>query len=195
MKRMIYLFLCILTCAAFITACGKKNTESGDVPADQKISDFNNDLDSEEDPEIPDEDVINPAAEDEPGDEDLKSENYDDTDNYDEVPVGDASDDLNDSNDEVDDNDDVDNSTTDAQNNVSENPSKEFTGSGTFNGFVDSTSIEVTMADGTFQTFFVYDEGVISKLEKLDTSGDSPTIKFTYRGKDGQINPEIIALH
>lgn len=189
MKRTIYLFLCILTCAAFITACGKKNTETDDISAEQEISDFESDVDDDE-LDISEDDIINPSADEEPGDEDLDPENYDNDSSSDDVPVSDASDDFND-----DVSTDANDSTTDAQNNVSKNPSKEFTGSGTFNGFVDSSSIEVTMADGTFQTFFVYDEDVLAQLEKLDEAGDSPTIKFTYRGKDGQINPEIVAIH
>lgn len=194
MKRKIYLFLCILTCAAFIAACGKDSSSSDEIPSEQESTTSVSTHPTEEDPTIPDEEVINPSAEEEPGDEDLNS---DDADNN-EVPVGDASDSSDnsvDTSETTETPDTADDSTTDAQKNVSENPTKSFKGSGTFNGFVDSSSIEVTMADGTFQTFFVYDEDITSQLEKLAETGDAPTIKFTYQARDGQINPEITALH
>lgn len=64
-------------------------------------------------------------------------------------------------------------------------------GSGIYNGFADSHSIEIQMDDGSYETFFVYDEKLQKKLEKLD-EGDK--IKFTYGPLEGQINPELKSL-
>jgi hypothetical protein len=50
------------------------------------------------------------------------------------------------------------------------------------------------MSDGSYQTFFVYDETVLAELQKLESEGNTPTIRFTYRGISGQVNPEIISL-
>ena len=192
MKRAIYLFLCILTCAAFITACGKKETTSSQGAAAQGTDSTKATVNQEattKAPEsttkVPDEEVINPAPEEEPGDEDLNSE-----DEKNNVPIGDASDEDVEGESESK----ADSDTTDVQNKVNENPSEEFNGSGTFNGFVDSSSVEITMSDGSYQTFFVYDEDVLAQLQKLDEKGDSPKIQFTYRGVEGQVNPEIISV-
>ena len=147
-------------------------------------------LEAEEDTEdisIPDEEIINPDAEDEPGDENLDS----DGNPTDLVPIEDAGDDDEDDAETEQNNQ---SETTDVQNKVSENPTEEFNGSGTFNGFVDSSSVEITMSDGSYQTFFVYDENVLARLQNLEESGSSSSIQFTYRGIDGQVNPEIISI-
>ena len=197
MRRKIYLFLCILTCAAFVTACGKDKTvsnQAASAPVDES-TDATVEQNSEEDTEdtqVPDDEVINPDAEDEPGDEDL---NPDSDNEQSDVPISDAMDDEDaDSDEDGSEDNNSDSNTTDAQNKVSENPGETFNGSGTFNGFVDSSSVEITMSDGSYQTFFVYDEDVLAQLQKLDESGDSPSIRFTYRGIDGQVNPEIISI-
>ncbi|MDO4554915.1 MAG: hypothetical protein Q4B70_07215, partial [Lachnospiraceae bacterium] len=188
-KRKIFLFLCILTCAAFVTACGKDDTaDKSDAVVQGSESDESTVIENKEDDTeevtdettaVPEDEVINPDAEDEPGDEELES---DDDDN---VSIGDASE-----NEEADEDD----STTDVQNNVSENPSEEFSASGTFNGFVDSSSVEITMSDGTYQNFFVYDEDVLARLQEIDENGSGTNIQFTYRGIEGQVNPEIISV-
>lgn len=202
MKRKIYLLLCILTCFAFVTACGKEQSVSeqgASAPADGSTEAVRMEENSEEDTEdtyVPDDEVINPDAEDEPGDEDLDT----DSDNeQSDVPIGDALDEEdNDSDNDDFDSDDTDSNsdsnTTDVQNKVSESPAETFHGSGTFNGFVDSSSVEITMSDGSYQTFFVYDEDVLAQLQKLEEASDSPTIRFSYRGIDGQVNPEIISI-
>lgn len=195
MKRKIYLFLCILACAAFATACGKDQSASqqgaaasGDKNTEAVMME-NTSEDDTEDTYVPDDEIINPDAEDEPGDEDLDV-NSDNEQN--EVPIGDALDEED--NDSDSDDGDTDSNTTDAQNNVSENPEETFQGSGTFNGFVDSSSVEITMSDGSYQTFFVYDEDVLAQLQKLEKADNSPTIRFSYCGIDGQVNPEIISI-
>lgn len=201
MKQKIYLLLCILTCFAFVTACGKEESVSGQgasAPADSSTEAVKMEENSEEDTEdtyVPDDEIINPDAEDEPGDEDLDT----DSDNeQSDVPIGDALDEDDDSDSDDSNSDDTDSNsdsnTTDAQNKVSENPDETFQGSGTFNGFVDSSSVEITMSDGSYQTFFVYDEDVLAQLQKLEEADNSPTIHFSYRGIDGQVNPEIISI-
>lgn len=191
MKRKIYLFLCILSCITFLAACSKDNTTASPSDSQEESTQaVSEPVEAEEDTEdisIPDEEIINPDAEDEPGDENLDS----DGNPTELVPIEDAGDD-----DEEDAETEQNNQseTTDVQNKVSENPTEEFNGSGTFNGFVDSSSVEITMSDGSYQTFFVYDENVLAKLQSLEESGSSSSIQFTYRGIDGQVNPEIISI-
>jgi hypothetical protein len=187
MKRKIYLFFCIITCAAFLAACGQKNDSVSNTGNASAVSEEEGDT---EDLYVPDDEVIDPDEEDEPGDEDLVDDA--DEDEPSEVAIGDAYDDDDDDNDGEE--TPASSNTTDVQNKVSENPDETFNGSGTFNGFVDSSSVEVTMSDGSYQTFFVYDETVLDKLQELEGEGNSPTIRFTYRGISGQVNPEIISL-
>jgi hypothetical protein len=190
MKRIIYLFFCLLTCTAFLAACGKKDSVS-DTDSKAQVSESSSaSSDGEEGTEdlyVPDDEVINPNEEDEPGDEDLVDDA--DVDEPSEVAIGDASEE-----DDEETETPASSNTTDVQNKVSENPDETFNGSGTFNGFVDSSSVEITMSDGSYQTFFVYDETVVEQLQKMEDEGNSPTIRFTYRGISGQVNPEIISL-
>lgn len=191
MKRKIYLFLCILSCITFLAACSKDDTTASPSDSQEESTQaVSEPLEAEEDTEdisIPDEEIINPDAEDEPGDENLDS----DGNPTDLVPIEDAGDDDEDDAETEQNNQ---SETTDVQNKVSENPTEEFNGSGTFNGFVDSSSVEITMSDGSYQTFFVYDENVLARLQNLEESGSSSSIQFTYRGIDGQVNPEIISI-
>lgn len=191
MKRKIYLFLCILSCISFLAACSKDDTTASPSDSQEESTQaVSEPLEAEEDTEdisIPDEEIINPDAEDEPGDENLDS----DGNPTDLVPIEDAGDDDEDDAETEQNNQ---SETTDVQNKVSENPTEEFNGSGTFNGFVDSSSVEITMSDGSYQTFFVYDENVLARLQNLEESGSSSSIQFTYRGIDGQVNPEIISI-
>lgn len=62
---------------------------------------------------------------------------------------------------------------------------------GVFNGFGDSNSVEITLSNGDTQTFFVYDEAVKAKLEKVE---DFSKIKFTYGPLKGQVNPQILSV-
>lgn len=175
MKRLIYLVLCLFTCMTLMTACGDDNTVSDDP---QVQSEANSNVTTKEDDDA--------SVSDDTDSEDMQ-----------EVTLGDPAD-L----DETDDPDDsVDNTDNDAddltapQQNAAENPEEEFHASGTFNGFVDSSSVEITLTDGTFQTFFVYEEDVYNRLMALSDSETSPTIQFIYKAKDGQVNPEIIAVN
>lgn len=169
MKRFIYLTLCILTCAFLLTACGKDT--------DHDSSDTITGTSSLIADEYDDENIDVSSKEETSGEDDLQ-----------EVPVNDVS------SEEAEDQT-GDSSLTDAQENVSENPEAEFHGSGTFNGFVDSSSVEITMADGTYQTFFVYEETVYNQLTALSEKEGEVTIQFTYKAIEGQINPEIIAVN
>lgn len=64
-------------------------------------------------------------------------------------------------------------------------------GTGTYNGFADSHSVEVELSDGTIMTFFVFDEKIQDKLNNIE---EGSTIKFTYGPLKGQINPQIISI-
>ena len=68
---------------------------------------------------------------------------------------------------------------------------KETKGSGTFTGQVDSNSIEVEMSDGSYQTFFIYDEDVAEQFNTMDIG---TKISFTYGPIKGQVNPEILSV-
>lgn len=178
MKRLIYLVLCLFTCMTLMTACGDDDTVS-DEP--QVQSEPNNNVNTQKD-------------NDDACSDDTNSENMQ------EVTLGEATDldeadDPDDTDDDTDDGDDDGNDLTDPQQNAAESPEEEFQASGTFNGFVDSSSVEITLADGTYQTFFVYEEDVYNRLMALSESETPPTIQFIYKAKDGQVNPEIIAIN
>lgn len=170
MKRFIYLTLCVIACAFFVTACGKDSSTGNNT--DNQSSATVNQKDADENQGSSDD--TEAAAEQE----------------LQEVPVSDALPEEEETEEPA-----KDSSLTEPQENVAENPSEEFHGSGTFNGFVDSSSVEVTMADGTYQTFFVYDEAVYNKLMNLSENETSITIQFTYKAREGQVNPEIIAIN
>lgn len=173
MKRFIYFTFCIITCMFLMTACG---SNSG--------NDTNIDSNKESTTAAPVEQEEQATTETETKNEELS-----------EVPVNDAL--PSDEEEEITDSEAPasDSDLTDAQENVAQNPNEEFHGSGTFNGFIDSSSVEVTMADGTYQTFFVYDETVYNKLMNLSENETEITIQFTYKAREGQVNPEIIAVN
>ena len=77
--------------------------------------------------------------------------------------------------------------------NVTTNPSKEYTATGKYCGFIDSTSVEVELSDGSYCSFFVFDEEVRSTLSALNEE-DMPEISFTYKAKEGQVNPEMTSV-
>lgn len=178
MKRLIYLVLCLFTCMTLMTACGNDDTASEEP---QVRSETNNNVDTKKEDDA--------AISDDTDSEDMQ-----------EIVLGDGTDiveadDTDDSDDDTDDDSDDDDDLTIPQQNAAESPEEEFHASGTFNGFVDSSSVEITLADGTYQTFFVYEEDVYNRLMALSDSETSPTIQFIYKAKDGQVNPEIIAVN
>lgn len=53
---------------------------------------------------------------------------------------------------------------------------------GTYNGFADTSSVEIEMSDGSYQTFMVNDEDLVNKLNDMD---EGTKITFTYGAVEG----------
>lgn len=64
-------------------------------------------------------------------------------------------------------------------------------GTGTFSGWVDSSSVEVEMSNGEYMTFFVEDKAV---KEALNKKGEGSKISFTYGALEGQANMQILSV-
>lgn len=62
---------------------------------------------------------------------------------------------------------------------------------GTYNGFADTSSVEIEMSDGSYQTFMVNDEDLVNKLNDM---GEGTKITFTYGAVEGQANMEILSI-
>lgn len=62
---------------------------------------------------------------------------------------------------------------------------------GTYNGFADTSSVEIEMSDGSYQTFMVNDEDLVNKLNDMD---EGTKITFTYGAVEGQANMEILSV-
>ena len=62
---------------------------------------------------------------------------------------------------------------------------------GTYNGFADTSSEEIEMSDGSYQTFMVNDEDLVNKLNDMD---EGTKITFTYGAVEGQANMEILSI-
>lgn len=62
---------------------------------------------------------------------------------------------------------------------------------GTYNGFADTSSVEIEMSDGSYQTFMVNDEDLVNKLNDMD---EGTKIIFTYGAVEGQANMEILSI-
>lgn len=62
---------------------------------------------------------------------------------------------------------------------------------GTYNGFADTSSVEIEMSDGSYQTFMVNDEELVNKLNDMD---EGTKITFTYGAVEGQANMEILSI-
>ena len=62
---------------------------------------------------------------------------------------------------------------------------------GTYNGFADTSSVEIEMSDGSYQTFMVNDEDLVNKLNDMDVG---TKITFTYGAVEGQANMEILSI-
>ena len=75
---------------------------------------------------------------------------------------------------------------------------------GTYNGFADTSSVEIEMSDGSYQTFMVNDEELVNKLNdmvndeelvnKLNDMDEGTKITFTYGAVEGQANMEILSI-
>lgn len=171
MKKILYTFLTIATCIFFITGCsffGKPDDSSKDdssISSDTEQETTDPGTTEEEGDEIP---VDNP--------QDASSETTDDTE---EENTADTTADPSDS--------------SNPRENIANDASKEYSASGKYCGFIDSNSVEIELTDGTYCTFFVFEEEVRNSLSALDEE-DMPEISFTYKGRDGQINPEMISV-
>ena len=64
-------------------------------------------------------------------------------------------------------------------------------GSGSFEGWADSSSVEIKMSDGDYQTFFVEKEEV---KKALNEKGEGASISFTYGALEGQANKQILSM-
>ena len=62
---------------------------------------------------------------------------------------------------------------------------------GTYNGFADTSSVEIEMSDGSYQTFMVNDEDLVNKLNDMD---EGTKITFTYGAVEGQANMETLSI-
>ena len=62
---------------------------------------------------------------------------------------------------------------------------------GTYNGFADTSSVEIEMSDGSYQTFMVNDEDLVNKLNDME---EGTKITFTYGAVEGQANMEILSI-
>ena len=62
---------------------------------------------------------------------------------------------------------------------------------GTYNGFADTSSVEIEMSDGSYQTFMVNDEDLVNKLNDMD---EGTKITLTYGAVEGQANMEILSI-
>lgn len=62
---------------------------------------------------------------------------------------------------------------------------------GTYNGFADTSSVEIEMSDGSYKTFLVNDEDLVNKLNDMD---EGTKITFTYGAVEGQSNMEILSI-
>ena len=171
MKKTLYLILAIVTCVVFMTGCSFFSKPDDSTKDDTTLS---SDTD--------------------------KDTTYDVTteDDGEEIPVDNPDDDSSeDTTDSAGENDDkTDSETDDSSNprdNVASDASKEYTSSGKYCGFIDSNSVEIELADGSYCSFFVFDEEVRSSLSALNEE-DMPEISFTYKAKEGQVNPEMTSV-
>lgn len=173
MKKKLYVFLAIVTCIVFMTGCSlfhKLDSDTADNETQTSETDTKDTSDEQKDTgdanDADDVPVSNP--DDTSSTEDNKSE-----------------DDKNDNS--------SDGESTNPQDNVSKDADKEFTATGKYCGFVDSNSVEIELSDGSYCTFFAYEEDVRNTLTGLNEE-EMPEISFTYKAREGQINPEMIAV-
>lgn len=64
-------------------------------------------------------------------------------------------------------------------------------GSGTFGGWVDTSSVEIKMSSGDYQTFFVEDDDIKEELNNME---EGAKISFTYGALAGQANMQILSI-
>ena len=168
MKKILYLLLCLFTVTALLFGCGKDSGEGTTEERNLAIEAGDNDdeIDNNHNDDDKELDVQNPDNEEETTTEDVSSE---------ETTTEDTA---------------SEETTTEASNEPAVHQ-----GSGTFNGFADSHTIEVSLSDGNYQTYFVYEEDVYNELMKLAEAEEPPVISYSYTEREGQEIPEIIELH
>ena len=74
---------------------------------------------------------------------------------------------------------------------ITKEQAKPKSATGTYNGFADTSSVEIEMSDGSYQTFMVNDEDLVNKLNDMD---EGTKITFTYGAVEGQANMEILSI-
>lgn len=163
MKKLLYLFLALFTCITMMTACNFLGGEKDTTTSDSESTTEPQENDTEE--EIPE-----------------------DTDNDGEEVSVDDPDDVT-----TTENSDSDTASFNPRDNVAADSTKEYTATGKYCGFIDSSSVEIELSDGSYCSFFVTDEEVRSTLSALNEE-DMPEISFTYKAKEGQINPIMISV-
>lgn len=170
MKKKLYVFLAIVTCIVFMTGCGLFHKLDSDTADNETQTSETDNKDTS--------DVQNDA---------------DDTNDADDVPVSTPNDTSSTEDEQSDDTDSSNSESNNPQDNVANDTDKEFTATGKYCGFVDSTSVEIELSDGSYCTFFAYEDDVRNTLSGLNEE-EMPEISFTYKAREGQINPEMIAV-
>jgi len=171
MKKPFYIFLTVVTCFLFMTGCSffskpdDSSKEDTSISSDTEKDTADSGTTEEQGEEIP---VDNPA--------DNSSETPTDTEETDkDNSVSNEADSSN------------------PRENIANDKSKEYSGTGKYCGFIDSNSVEIELPDGSYCSFFVFDDEVRRTLSALDEE-DMPEINFTYKAKEGQVNPEMTSV-
>lgn len=165
MKRHFYLILAVISMLTLLTGCGFfSTTSSSRIDSESSSADDREEV--ETDDQVPDD------AQDVPVSDPSGSSEEEHTD---ETPAV------------------SDTSAENPQENVAADANRSYTTTGIFCGFADNHSVEIELADGSFWTFFTFDEGVTQTLSALNEEA-MPEITFVYKAREGQINPEIVKI-
>lgn len=172
MKRMLYTFVAIVSCVIFLTGCSFFSKPDDTAKDESQVT---SDTDNN---------TTESTTEDE-GDE-IPVINLDDASSEDEATTTEDTENTNDtpSNNEE---------SSNPRENIANDAAKEYTGTGNYCGFIDSNSVEIELNDGSYCSFFVFKDDVRSVLSALNEE-DMPEITFTYKSKEGQVNPEMTSV-
>lgn len=165
MKKMLYTFMAIVTCSVLLTGCSFF-AKPGDTTREEIFITSDTENDTQE------------ATTEDEGEE---------------IPVGNPENASSEDTTEDDKNDTSNDESSNPRDNVASDSSKEYQATGKYCGFIDSISVEVEMEDGSYCSFFVYEEDVKSTLSALNEE-DMPEISFTYKARTGQVNPEMTSV-
>ena len=171
MKKKLYTFFAIITCVVFMTGCGFFS-KPDDTSKDDNELIFDIGKDTED-----------PGTTEDDGEEIPVGNPEDATSEEETTEAGDTGNDTPSDKDE----------SSDPRENIANDAAKEYTGTGKYCGFIDSNSVEIELSNGSYCSFFVFKDDVRNTLSALDEE-DMPEITFTYKAKDGQINPEMISV-